>query len=89
MSTADVVIDVCGHCCPVPLIQLAKTATDLAPGQTISITGDDPIFAVAVRDFCEMKGHAITDESWTAEKLLISFEFPVEGGIMQTSNQGK
>jgi tRNA 2-thiouridine synthesizing protein A len=68
MSTADVVIDVCGHCCPVPLIQLAKAAAGLVSGQTITITGDDPIFAVAVRDFCEMKGHAIIEEKLDGRK---------------------
>jgi TusA-related sulfurtransferase len=54
-------LDVSGVCCPLPLIQLAKHVIGLAPGQTIEITGNDPIFESSVRDFCKANGHAILE----------------------------
>ena len=54
-------VNVTGVCCPLPLIQLAKAANELRPGQTIEITGDDPIFETAVRDFCTANGHEILE----------------------------
>jgi TusA-related sulfurtransferase len=55
----DLEIDVCGQCCPMPLVGLAKSIGDLKSGQTIEITGNDPIFETTVRDFCRANGHTI------------------------------
>ena len=41
---ADARLDVLGVCCPLPLIQLAKSVNNLKPGQTLEIIGNDPIF---------------------------------------------
>ena len=54
-------LDVCGVCCPLPLIQLAKAVMNLAPGQTLEIVGNDPIFESSVRDFCQANGHAVLE----------------------------
>ena len=54
-------LDVCGVCCPLPLIQLAKAVMNLAPGQTIEVVGNDPIFESSVRDFCGANGHAVVE----------------------------
>lgn len=54
-------LDVCGVCCPLPLIQLAKAVTALAPGRTLEITGNDPIFESSVRDYCLANGHDIVE----------------------------
>jgi TusA-related sulfurtransferase len=63
--TADIdyQLDVCGVCCPMPLIELAKAARQLSPGQTIEVTGNDPIFESSVRDFCQTNGHAVLEVS--------------------------
>lgn len=58
---ADVQLDVCGVCCPLPLIQLAKAIKVLTPGQTLQIVGNDPIFETAVRDFCQANRHTLLD----------------------------
>ena len=57
----DSILDVSGMCCPVPLIQLAKSVKNLKPGQTLEVTGNDPIFEPSVRDFCQANGHTILD----------------------------
>lgn len=55
----DVQLDVSGTCCPVPLIQMAKAVQKMQPGQTLEITGNDPLFETAVRDFCQTRGCAL------------------------------
>jgi len=55
----DSKLDVCGVCCPMPLIELAKAARQLRPGQTIEVIGNDPIFEPSVRDFCQTNGHTV------------------------------
>lgn len=58
---SDKAIDVTGVCCPVPLIELAKATKQLHPGQSLQVTGNDPIFETAVRDFCQTNGHQINE----------------------------
>jgi tRNA 2-thiouridine synthesizing protein A len=54
-------LDVRGFCCPLPLIQLAKTVKTLAPGQTLEVKGNDPIFESSVRDYCHANGHVVLE----------------------------
>lgn len=60
-TDVDSHLDVSGVCCPLPLIQLAKSVKDLKPGQTLEVKGNDPIFESSVRDFCQANGHAVLD----------------------------
>lgn len=53
MHTPHASISVIGQCCPLPLIELAKAAKQMRPGEVLKITGDDPIFELSVRDFCQ------------------------------------
>ncbi|MEW6164676.1 MAG: sulfurtransferase TusA family protein [Pseudomonadota bacterium] len=55
----DVRVDVRGQCCPLPLIGLAQAMAALAPGQTLEVIGNDPIFESTIRDFCASNGHGI------------------------------
>ena len=57
MPEQDNNLDVCGLCCPMPLISISKSVSLLEPGNTLKILGDDPIFEQGVRDFCEMNKH--------------------------------
>jgi len=59
MSEADNFLDVCGMCCPMPLISLSKSVDSLGSGDILKILGDDPIFEQGVRDFCEMNQHEV------------------------------
>ncbi len=58
-ADADAVVDVSGVCCPLPLIQLARAVRTLKPGQTLLITGNDPLFEPAVTDFCTSNSHEV------------------------------
>jgi tRNA 2-thiouridine synthesizing protein A len=52
MSASHASIRVTGKCCPLPLIELAKAAKNMRPGELLKIIGDDPIFELSVRDYC-------------------------------------
>ena len=43
MTSADRVVDVTGKACPMPLVALAKEVRTMQAGQTVKITGNDPI----------------------------------------------
>jgi len=58
-----VCLDVCGVCCPLPLIQLATAVKAAGPGRTVEVTGNDPIFESSVRDFCQANGHDVLEVS--------------------------
>lgn len=59
MQKADKEIDVCGTCCPMPLITVRKAVAELKAGQTLQVAGDDPIFEESLRDLCEISGYRI------------------------------
>ena len=54
-------INVVGKACPMPLIALAKGVRDLKQGQTVRITGNDPIFEESIIEFCREKRHEILE----------------------------
>lgn len=59
--SCDKEINVTGRACPVPLIALVKEVRNLVQGQTIRITGNDPIFEESVVEFCREWGHEILE----------------------------
>lgn len=59
--TEDKTINVVGKACPMPLISLAKEVRAMQPGQTVRITGNDPIFEPSVIEFCREGNHEILD----------------------------
>ncbi|MDA8383416.1 MAG: sulfurtransferase TusA family protein [Betaproteobacteria bacterium] len=58
-DSIDKRLDVCGVCCPLPIIRLGESIAALKPGQTLEILGNDPVFEASVRDFCHANGHTI------------------------------
>ena len=71
MQKADKEVDVCGSCCPMPLITVRKAVAELKPGQTLKVAGDDPIFEESVRDLCEVSGFQILDVESTGRKTVM------------------
>ncbi|MDA8092412.1 MAG: sulfurtransferase TusA family protein [Betaproteobacteria bacterium] len=60
-DSIDKRLDVCGVCCPLPIIRLGESIAALKPGQTLEIMGNDPVFEASVRDFCQANGHTILE----------------------------
>ena len=61
MSETKIDIDVKGKMCPIPLVRLEKALRNLASGDVLSITGDDPTFRNTIKDHCNEKGLEIID----------------------------
>jgi len=55
MRTPHASVNVTGQCCPLPLIELAKAVRKLQSGEILKVIGDDPVFEVSVRDFCQIQ----------------------------------
>ncbi len=70
-TQTDSQLDVTGSCCPLPIMLLAKAVNRLSHGQTIEITGNDPIFEPSIRDFCKTNGHAVLEVKLD-EKHIVS-----------------
>ena len=56
-GAAPVTVDATGLACPVPVIELAKAARDLAPGALLTLLSDDPAARVDVPAWARMTGH--------------------------------
>lgn len=54
-------IDVVGRACPMPLIALAREVRAMQAGQTLRITGNDPIFEPSVVEFCREGRHQVVE----------------------------
>ena len=59
--SVDKDINVVGKACPLPLIALAREVRTLRQGQTVRITGNDPIFEESIVEFCRTGNHEIRE----------------------------
>ncbi len=59
--TIDKDIDVTGKACPMPLIALAREVRAMKQGQTVRITGNDPIFEESIVEFCREGCHEVME----------------------------
>jgi TusA-related sulfurtransferase len=69
----DCDLNVVGTSCPLPLIKLATAVRGLRAGQTVRITGNDPIFEDSVLEFCRERGHQVLDASRDGRVVSIAF----------------
>lgn len=52
----DTTLECLGLACPMPIVKLSKAVKDLAPGDVITITADDPGFDPDVHAWVEARG---------------------------------
>jgi TusA-related sulfurtransferase len=71
--TPDKEIDVVGKACPFPLIAVAKAVRDMQKGQTVRITGNDPLFESTIIDFCREGGHTVQETGRNGKIVSILF----------------
>jgi TusA-related sulfurtransferase len=74
MQMADKEVDVCGSCCPMPLITVRKAVAELKTGQMLKVSGDDPVFEESVRDLCAMSGYKIVAVENSGRKAVMLIE---------------
>ena len=53
---APIVVDARGLRCPLPVIRLAQTARDAAPGAVIEVWATDPAAHADIPAWCRMRG---------------------------------
>lgn len=55
----DVVVDVRGQPCPMPVIELARAVADAEVGAIVEVLSDDPTSKVDVPVWCRMQRHRL------------------------------
>ena len=59
VNSQPIVVDACGHRCPVPVIMAARAAAGAAPGAVLVVRSTDPATAVDLPAWCRMRGHRV------------------------------
>ena len=63
MTAAEVVLDVTGLRCPLPVIRLARLARSLEKGSVITVLTTDPAAGPDIAAWCRMRGHQLLGQS--------------------------
>jgi len=56
---SDDTLDVCGECCPYPLILTKKRVEALKPGEVLHIVADDPVAPQNIDAWAKKAGHKL------------------------------
>ena len=77
-ESAPIVVDARGLRCPLPVIRLAQTARDTAPGGVIEVWATDPAARSDIPAWCRMRGQdylgeAPADGGHTAYRVRMAF----------------
>ncbi len=64
---ADVELDCRGLRCPLPVIRLAQRVGDLAVGQSVAVTSEDPAARPDIAAWCRMRGQEYVGEDTAAD----------------------
>ncbi|WP_296664446.1 sulfurtransferase TusA family protein [Demequina sp.] len=64
-GSAHITVDATGLLCPLPIIELARAARDLAPGTEISVVCTDLAARTDVPAWARMTGHEFVGEKKT------------------------
>jgi tRNA 2-thiouridine synthesizing protein A len=62
VAAAPLVVDARGLRCPLPVIRLAQTARDSAPGAVIEVWATDPAARADIPAWCRMRGQEFLGE---------------------------
>ncbi|WP_108648895.1 sulfurtransferase TusA [Dongshaea marina] len=60
-STANHTLDAIGLRCPEPVMMVRKKVRDMADGETVLITADDPSTTRDIPSFCRFMDHRLVD----------------------------
>lgn len=63
MTADEVLLDVTGLRCPLPVIRLARLARGLAAGSLITVLTSDPAAGPDIAAWCRMRGHQLLGQS--------------------------
>lgn len=67
-STArEVVLDLPGMCCPMPVLKAKKALSGMAPGALLEVRSSDPHSHPDLAEFCRQTGHVLVGQVQLAE----------------------
>lgn len=65
MTTPTLVLDCLGMKCPRPVIELARSITEIAVGDVVEVMADDPAAGPDIAAWCRMRQHILVASSGT------------------------
>ncbi len=66
----NLLLDVTGLTCPLPVLRAQKRLRELAPGTVLTVLATDPIAAIDFPHFCQESGHELV-ESTQEDRVLM------------------
>ena len=84
MTIADptLKIDLSGLKCPLPVLKARRAIKDMAIGDLLEVTADDPAAQLDFPHFCETSGHELVDVMSSEQQDQIKFVFLIKVGAM-------
>lgn len=70
MSNDEHVLDTTGLFCPEPVMMLHNKIRAMASGERVRVLATDPSTQRDIPKFCNFLGHALLEESATAEQFI-------------------
>lgn len=64
-ATADRTLDATGLLCPEPVFRARLALAEMAPGQLLEVSADDPLVEVDMAVFCQRTGHGMVSSAQT------------------------
>jgi tRNA 2-thiouridine synthesizing protein A len=59
----DLLLDVTGLTCPLPVLRAQKRLRDMNPGDILKVLATDPIAAIDFPHFCQESGHELLESA--------------------------
>lgn len=67
---ADLVIDLSGLNCPLPILRTKKALANLQSGQTVHVTCTDPATPKDFESFCKQTGNPLLNSAAVEDKFV-------------------
>ena len=65
-----IVVDACGHRCPVPTLRLRRALARAADGQVVRLMADDPLARIDVPHFVRTEGFQLLSSASDGDVLV-------------------
>lgn len=75
----DILLDVTGLTCPLPVLRAQKRLRECAPGTVFRILATDPVTAIDFPHFCHESGHDLLESSRDGDTLVFRIRSKAPG----------
>jgi len=73
-ETVDVVLDLVGLLCPLPVLKSRRALAGMAAGARLRVISSDPMSAIDVPHMCNQDGHRLVDRTQDGNRLIFLIE---------------